>query len=117
MKYYFDIREIFSTTIAIEADSYEQAHQRVNSAYRRDELEFGYECADSMEITPIAEEDLFTEENFDTLNCNDVVFDYKMNAFVCPVCGKYIVSKWDIKDMECISLPKYCSECGTKLYY
>lgn len=116
MKYYFDIREIFSTTIAIEADSYEQAHQRVNAAYRRSELEFDYEFPDSMEITSIEEKDIFTEEKFDTLNCNDVVYDEADDGYSCPVCDKYIGRKWEIKDMD-YPMPSYCSNCGTKLHY
>lgn len=116
MKYYFDIKETFSTTVAIEADDYEQAHQIVNTAYRRGELYFNYECADSMEIISVEEEDILTEEKFEILNCHDVVYDDEMEAYVCPVCGEYAADRWQIKDME-YPLPKYCDKCEAKLHY
>ena len=116
MKYYFNVKEIFTKTIAVEADDILQAEARLRSAYNRDEFVIDHSIADSMEIISIAEEELFTEEKFEILNCNDVVYDDEMEAYVCPVCDNYVADIRQIKDIE-YPLPNYCCDCGAKLHY
>ena len=123
MKFYFDVTEIFIKTVAIEADSLEQAQQRVDSARRRGEFEIDRKHPDIVDykhVTTEVEEFFKTgdcaEEEIETFNCNDVVYDEKTDSYVCPVCGEYVADKWQIRDLE-YELPKYCHECGAKLHY
>lgn len=122
-KFYFDVTETFIKTIAIEADNFEQANERIKSAYHRKEFKMDHEYFTEVEFVNVQEEveqsikDKFiAEEEFETFNCNDVVYDEKQDRYVCPVCGKYVAERFQIKDLD-DDLPNYCSECGTKLHY
>ena len=122
-KFYFDVTETFIKTIAIEADSFEQASERIKSAYHRKEFKIGHEYFTEVEFVNAQEEveksikDKFiAEEELETFNCNDVVYDDKQDHYICPVCGNYVAERFQIKDLD-YDLPKYCSECGTKLHY
>ena len=123
MTYYFDVKETFIKTIAIEADNLEQAEQRVDSAWHRGEFEINREYPDDVEFNWAQEavencikEGDFAKEELTTFNCNDVVYDDETDSYVCPVCGEYAADRWQIKDME-YPLSKHCHECGTKLHY
>jgi predicted RNA-binding Zn-ribbon protein involved in translation (DUF1610 family) len=123
MKFYFDIIETFIRTIAVEADNLEQAQLRVGSAYHREEFEIDHEHPDAVAFnnaTTEVEEFFQTgdcaEEELETFNCNDVVYDEETDSYVCPVCGEYASDRWQIKDIE-FPLPKHCHECGAKLHY
>jgi predicted RNA-binding Zn-ribbon protein involved in translation (DUF1610 family) len=123
MKFYFDVTETFIKTIAIEADNLEQAQRRVDGAWRRNEFEIEHEYPDGIEFkdaTTEVEEFFQTgdcaEEELETFNCNDVVYDEETDSYVCPVCGEDAADRWQIKDLE-FPLPKYCHECGAKLHY
>lgn len=123
MKFYFDVTETFVRTIAIEADNLEQAERRIDGAWHRNEFEIDHEYPDEYEfkeVTTEVEEFFQTgdcaEEEIETFNCNDVVWDDTKEGYVCPVCGEYVAEKWQIKDME-YPLPKHCHECGAKLHY
>lgn len=123
MTFYFDVTEIFVKTIAIEADTLEQAQRRIESAYDRKEFEINRENPDNIDFKPAQNEveacidaGFFAKEELETFNCSDVVYDEKQDAYVCPVCGEYAADKWQIRDLE-YPLPKHCHECGAKLHY
>ena len=123
MKFYFDVIETFIRTIGIEADNLEQAERRVEGAWRRSEFEISHNHPDDIEFKEVTTEveEFFeagdcAEEEIETFDCTDVVYDSKQDAYVCPVCGEYAADKWQIRDLEC-PLPKHCHECGAKLHY
>lgn len=55
-KFYFDVTETFIKTIAIEADSFEQASERIKSAYHRKEFKIGHEYFTEVEFVNAQEE-------------------------------------------------------------
>ena len=123
MKFYFDVTETFVQTIAIEAKSREQAQRRIESAYNRKEFEIDREHPDDVdfkyaqkEVEECIREGLVAEEELETFDCNDVVYDEKQDCYVCPVCGEYVADRWQMKDLD-YKLPKHCHECGAKLHY
>lgn len=123
MKFYFDVKETFVKTVAIEADNLEQALHRVDKAYRRDEFEIDKEYPDEIDFkdVTIEVEEFFqtgdcAEEEIETFNCNDVVWDDIKEGYVCPVCGEYVATRFEVKCID-YPLPKHCHECGTKLHY
>ena len=123
MKFYFDVTETFIKTIAIEADSLEQAQRRIDGAWHRGEFEIDREYPDDVdfkfaqnEVEECIREGFFAEEELETFNCHDVVYDEESDSYVCPVCGEYVADRWQIKYLE-YPLSKYCHECGTKLHY
>lgn len=78
MKFYFDVTEHTTKTIAIEAKTLEQAQERVENAYGRKEFTIIREAPDDVEFKEITEEvenlikeGLVAEEEFETFNCND----------------------------------------------
>lgn len=122
-KFYFDVTEKYIKTIAVEADNITQAIYRVEKAYDRKEFEINHAAFDDVEIKNSTQsiektikEGWCAEEEIETFNCNDVVYDEEQNCYVCPVCGEYICDRFQIKDLS-YDLPKHCHECGTKLHY
>ena len=103
-------------TIAIEADNLAEAEKRANNAYCYEEIELDYSIADDVQFINVNEEDIFTEENVELFNCHNVVYDTEYDVYVCPVCGKYVCSGYNIKDID-HPVPSYCNDCGTKLWY
>jgi hypothetical protein len=80
MKFYFDIKEIFVKTIAIEAENIEQAERRVQGAYNRKEFKINREHPDDVnfifaqdDVEKCIQQGFFSEEELETFNCNDVV--------------------------------------------
>ena len=123
MKFYFDVIETFIKTIAVEADNIEQAQRRADGAYKRNEFEIDRTYPDQVDFknaTTEVEEFFQTgdcaEEEIETFNCNNVAWDDIKEGYVCPVCGEYVASTFEVKCID-YPLPKYCHECGAKLYY
>lgn len=77
MKYYFDVKETFTKTVCIEADSLEQAEQRVQNAYKQEEFDINREYPDDVEFKCISEDELLEIEleNIDEFNCSELVYD------------------------------------------
>lgn len=78
MKFYFDITEHTTKTIAIEAENLEQALKRAEKAHERKELIINRESFDDVEFKEVTEEvenlieeGFVAEEEFETFNCND----------------------------------------------
>lgn len=122
-RYFFDVTEFFTKTIAIEAETLEQAKKRIAAAHSRKEFEVNRKCPDDIEfkyaqkeVESCIKEGFFDEEELEIFNCCDVVYDAEQQMFVCPVCGNPIADKWTIKDVDYI-LPKRCSDCHAKLKY
>lgn len=123
MKFYFDVTEHTTKTIAIEAENLEQALKRVESAYDRKEFTINREAPDDVEfkyvqeeVENLIEEGLVAEEEFETFDCNHVSYNEEEDYYECPVCKKYIADRAQIKDDD-YELPKFCQKCGTKLRY
>lgn len=123
MTYYFDVKETFIKTIAVEADNFTQAKQRINKAWHRGEFEIDHNNPDDVEfiyaqetIEKYIKDGYFTKEELETLDCNDVVYNGYVDGYECPVCGKFIVELCCVDELE-YPLPKYCNECGTRLEY
>ena len=123
MKFYFDVTETFIKTVAIEADNLEQAKRRVDGAWHRGEFDISHEHPDEVDFkNATSEVEAFFQtgdcaaEDFEILNCNDVVYDEKTDSYACPVCGEYVADRYEVKDLDC-KLPKHCHECGAKLHY
>ena len=123
MKFYFDVTETFVQTVAIEAKSREQARRRIEGAYNRKEFEIDRKHPDDIvfkdvqkEVKKSIREGFVAEEELETFNCNDVVWDDITESYVCPVCGEYVASRFDFKCID-YPLPKHCHECGAKLHY
>lgn len=114
MLYYFDVKEIYSKTVCVEADSFEQAEARIQNAYKREEFEIEKDIADSVEFVNVPEDELFEGEDIEEFDCNEIVYDSEQDAYCCPVCNNYIVSRNDLKYLD-YSLPHYCVECGAAL--
>lgn len=120
MKYFFDVTETFVRTFAVEASDILQANQRIETAYHLGELEIEHDYPNDYEfsnetvaVRSSIRNRFIAEDEIETLNCHDVVYDKEMKAWVCPVCGNYAADK-GFADEE---LPKYCHECGTQLRY
>ena len=116
MKFYFDVRETHTKTIAIEADNLADAEKRVHNAYQYREFEIDYDIADDVQFICVEEDDIFEEENVEHFDCHNVIYDEDDDSYVCPICSTYICCGDTIKDMDC-SLPSYCETCGAKLHY
>jgi hypothetical protein len=122
-KFYFDVTEKYIKTIAVEADNITQAIHRVEKAYDRKEFEINHLAFDDVEIKNSTQsiektikEGWCAEEEIETFNCNDVVYNENEDSYECPVCGRYLCSRTDVKDLDS-QLPSYCQDCGTKLHY
>ena len=50
MKYYIDVTETFIKTIAVEADSLEQAQQRAEDAWHNKEFKINHKYPDSVDF-------------------------------------------------------------------
>lgn len=123
MKYYFDVTKKTTKTIAIEADNFGQAKKRIKNAFDRKEFDINQEYFNEVEFNCVQEEieesikeGFVAEEEIETFNCNDVVYDEEQDCYVCPVCGEYAADRFQIKDLD-YNLPSFCHECGTKLHY
>lgn len=123
MKFYFDVTEHTTKTIAIEAENLEQAQKRVESAYERKEFLINREAPDDVEFKYVQEEveqcikdGFVAEEEFDPFDCNNVVYNEEEDYYECPVCRKYVADRFQVKDLD-YDLPKFCQKCGTKLHY
>lgn len=123
MKYYFDVVETFVRTIAVEANDPIQAELRARNAYKREEFEIDREHPDvigfqhvTTEVEKFFQTGDCAEEEIETFDCTNVVYDEEQDCYVCPVCGEYAADRWQIKDLD-YPLPKHCHECGAKLHY
>lgn len=123
MTYYFDVKETFIKTIAVEADNYTQAEERINAAYDRGEFEILRNSPDEVEccwvqeeVEQCIEEGVFSKEDLEIIDCNWVVYDDELDAYVCPVCSNFVEDRCCVSELE-YPLPEYCSKCGTKLKY
>lgn len=77
MKFYFDVTEHTTKTIAIEAENLEQALKRAEKAHERKEFTINRESFDDVEFKDVTEEvenliekGFVAEEEFETFNCN-----------------------------------------------
>ena len=77
MKFYFDVTEHTTKTIAIEAENLEQALKRAEKAHERKEFTINRESFDDVEFKDVTEEvenliekGFVAEEEFKTFNCN-----------------------------------------------
>ena len=77
MKYYIDVTETFIKTIAVEADSLEQAQQRAEDAWHNKEFEIGHRYPDEVKfpdatdvVKGCIEEGFIAEEEIETFMCN-----------------------------------------------
>lgn len=122
MKFYFDVTEYTTKTIAIEANDLEQAQKRIESAYDRKEFEIYRKTLDvefketTEEVENLIKEKYVEEEEFETFDCNDVVYNEEEDYFECPVCREYMADRFQVKDLD-YELPSFCRKCGTKLHY
>lgn len=123
MKFYFNVKEHTTKTIAIEANNLEQAQKRIESAYDRKEFTIYRESPDDIEFKEATEEvenfiaeGLVAEEEFETFDCNEVFYNKEEDYYECPVCKKYITNRAQMKDDD-YEFPKFCQKCGTKLNY
>ena len=80
MKYYIDVTETFIKTIAVEADSLEQAQQRVEDALHNEEFKIEHKYPDNVQfpdatdvVKECIEEGFCAEEEIETLKCNTEV--------------------------------------------
>ena len=79
MKFYFDVKETFIKTVAVDADSLEIAEQRLKNAYKREEFKIEHDVCDDVEFKEVSEDELLTNEKdeVETLNCSgDVDYIY-----------------------------------------
>lgn len=111
--YYFDVTETFIKTVAVDADNLEQAMQRVETAYRREEFEVDHTYCDEIEFKNVDESELLQTEDLDELDCHELIYNKEDDAYHCPVCDEYIINRPDSHDLE--YAVNYCSRCGTKL--
>lgn len=123
MKFYFDVTEHTTKTIAIESNDLEQAQKRIESAYDRKEFEINREAPDDVkfketteEVENLIKEGYVAEEEFDPFDCNNVVYNEEEDYYECPVCRKHVADRFQVKDLD-YDLPKFCHRCGTKLHY
>lgn len=77
MKYYFDVTETFIKTIAIEADSLEQAEKRIENAYENKEFKISREYPDHIDFKCAQEvveecirDGFIHESELETFSCN-----------------------------------------------
>ena len=77
MKFYFDVTEHTTKTIAIKANDLEQAQKRIKKAHERKEFIINREFFDDVEFKDVTEEvenlikeGCVAEEEFETFNCN-----------------------------------------------
>lgn len=73
MKYYFDVKETFIKTVAVDADSLEIAEQRLKNAYKREEFEIEHDVCDDVEFKEVSEDELLINEvdEVETLYCSE----------------------------------------------
>lgn len=73
MKYYFDVKETFIKTVAVDADNLEIAEQRLKNAYKREEFEIEHDVCDDVEFKEVSEDELLTNEKdaVETLYCSE----------------------------------------------
>ena len=119
MKYYVDVTETFIKTVAVEADNFEQAKQRAIMAYKLGEFDVERDNPDDVDFKNATDTIIahgLDAEDIEEFECHDVVFDEYKDAWVCPVCGLYLADRCTASELE-TPLPKYCSECGTELYW
>ena len=77
MKYYIDVTETFVKTIAVEADSLEQAQQRAEDAWHNEEFKISHKYPDTVQfpdatgvVKGCIEEGFIAEEEIKTLKCD-----------------------------------------------
>ena len=77
MRFYFDVTEHTTKTIAIEAENLEQALKRAEKAHERKEFIINRESFDDVEfknvtgeVENLIEKGYVAEEEFETFNCN-----------------------------------------------
>ena len=77
MKYYIDVTETFIKTIAVEADSLEQAQQRAEDAWYNDEFEISHKYPDTVQFPDATDvvkeciaEGFVAEEEIETFKYN-----------------------------------------------
>lgn len=117
MKYYIDVTETFTKTVAVEADSFEQAEKRAIMAYKRGEFDVERDIPDDAKFKDATDEIIahgLDAEDIEEFECHDVVFDADKYAWVCPVCGLYLADRCTAMELD-TPLPKHCNECGTEL--
>ena len=56
MKYYFDVTETYTQTIAIEADNQEQARKRIENAYYKKEFIINHEYFTAVKFEDVQED-------------------------------------------------------------
>ena len=122
-KYYFDVKQTVVNTIAIEADSPEQAKKRVATALKTGEFVVTDGKWDDIELVEVQEEvekciasGFCHPDEIATFDCTHVVYDENNDYFACPVCGNCVADDYFVMDTE-DERPECCPHCNTKLSY
>ena len=77
MKYYIDVTETFIKTIAVEADSFDQAQQRAEDAWHNGEFVINRKYPDGVDfpdttnvVKECIKDGFFAEEEIETFKCD-----------------------------------------------